>query len=139
MSNWYIINDIEEFVETTRILVYDLFGQNDTNFLNNLQQHKTLADLSEDETEEINNVLTHQESMVIAKKIMKTQVNKKTQSIRYAISDKLFNTLIENLNTRMVSNMLHRLANNGYLEIAYDSDINDFVFWPKDEPNNQTP
>jgi deoxyhypusine synthase len=135
-EEWYIINDLEDFVETTRTVVYDLFGNNSP-----LYNTKKISDLKESELEELNNVLTQKESLSIAKTMIKEQYNKITQKVRYIISDKSFNLLIESLNRRMISNMLHGLAKRDLLEIAYDSEINDFIFWPKDndENNSQTP
>jgi hypothetical protein len=39
----------------------------------------------------------------------------------------------------MISNILNNLVNKGVLESAYDADLNDFVFWIKeeDEQNNK--
>ena len=66
-----------------------------------------------------------------SKKIIK---NKKTM---YVISEKKYMAMIESFNERLVSNMLKNLTQIGLLESAYDSELNDFIFWIKeqDQPN----
>jgi hypothetical protein len=44
---------------------------------------------------------------------------------------------IESLNSRLVSNMLHKLSMEGFLESAFDSNLNDFVFWVKEDEENE--
>jgi hypothetical protein len=39
----------------------------------------------------------------------------------------------------MVSNMLNNLVNKGMIETGYDDETNDFIFWIKDENENQAP
>jgi hypothetical protein len=70
--------------------------------------------------------------MVIAKGLMKKQFNKKTKAERYLITDKMYMQLIEDMNDRMVSNVLNNLVNKGLLETGYDAESDDFVFWIKD-------
>lgn len=133
MSEWYTISNIDNFAEVARVLVYNLFGNQDTNNYNNNTNHKTIKDLKPKEAEELNRILTQSESVQIIKTFIKQKTNKKTGKIIYMLSDKIFANIIEELNMRMISNMLHKLANDGLLEIAYDSDINDFIFWAKDK------
>lgn len=37
----------------------------------------------------------------------------------------------------MVSNILNTLVNKGVLDSGYDSEKNDFIFWVKEDANNQ--
>ena len=55
----------------------------------------------------------------------------------YVISEKKYMAMIESFNQRLVSNMLKNLTQIGLLESAYDSELNDFIFWIKeqDQPN----
>ena len=49
---------------------------------------------------------------------------------KYVISDELFLEMLECFNSRLISNLLNSLVNAGLVESAFDSTLNDFVFWP---------
>jgi hypothetical protein len=83
-------------------------------------------------------ILTQQESLVIVKSLAKEQKHKITNESRYLIDEKIFSQIIEEMNGRLVSNMLSSLASKGMIESAYDEQINDFVFWIKDDETPET-
>lgn len=132
----YDIIDLEKFIDATRTLVYSCFGKdNDKNNPNNTVDN-LLNSLTEDEIREMNGCLGLSESMVIAKKFIKTQKNKNTKQIRQIISEESYMEFVEALNSRLVSNLIAKLASQGLLETAFDEEANDFVFWVKD-PNEK--
>lgn len=134
-KEWYDITDVDLFIEASRVLVYSSFGQKDE--MQDVQEMKmSLDDLDDTEKEEINRCLPQQECLAIAKNHLKKYKNKKNE-ILYRISDKAYMAFIESLNSRLVSNMLHKLSIEGYLETAFDSNLNDFVFWVKENEENQ--
>lgn len=135
MDDWYIVSSIEDFVETARKLVFNSFGKSSKENEESIEED--LITISPKDQEEFNSVLTQDESLVIAKNMLKKQVNRKTKETRYMINDKLMMEIIESLNDRMVSNILNSLVNKGVLESAYDSESNDFVFWIKDNDETQ--
>lgn len=122
-EEWYEIVELDKFVESTRVLVFDAFGRQDYDLsklvmeLHNLKEHEQL---------EINKILTQQECMTIVKNLIKKKNN------HYVINHKIYTRIIENINERLVGNMLSNLTNRGLLESAYDSTLNDFVFWIPD-------
>lgn len=126
----YEIIDIEKFVESTRTLVYHQFG-NKEGLPKNIDN--LIQSLSDEEVDEMNRCLTQSESLNILQKFTKKQRNKYTQETRVSISDDDYMLYIEELNSRMISNMLAKLASDGLLETAFDEEINDFVFWTKDK------
>lgn len=128
MNNEYVIKDLEEFVLSSRALVFNNFGKNQNQSTNNI-----LQDVKAEELEEFNQVLSQEESIIIAKSICRKQINRKTKARRYVITDDLFMQMIMLFNDRMVSNMLNGLVNKGLLETAFDAESNDFIFWIKDE------
>lgn len=133
MNQYYTITDLDQFVESTRVLVFDAFGKTDNHDPDQLVLY--LKELKPEEQVELNSVLTQQESLSIAKDFIKEKVkNKKTM---YVISEKKYMAMIESFNERLVSNMLKNLTQIGLLESAYDSELNDFIFWIKeqDQPN----
>jgi predicted transcriptional regulator len=130
-SEWYIIKDIEKFIDTTRILVFNNFvqdGKDDINFS---------LDTKIDSTEELDQVLSYNESDSIIDGLIKKEINKKSKKIRYLLSDDLFLDIVESLNSRMVSNILSGLVSKGLVETAFDDSANDFIFWIKDENKEQ--
>jgi predicted transcriptional regulator len=132
----YDIIDLEKFIDATRTLVYSSFGKdNDKNNSNNTVD-TLLNSLTDDEVCEMNACLSLSESLVIAKKFIKTQKNKNTKQIRQIISEEAYMQFVEELNSRLVSNLISKLASQGILETAFDEEANDFVFWVKD-PNEK--
>lgn len=130
MSEWFTINDIDEFTDKARTIVYNNFGMGSDDPSKIDQSIDTIAS---DERDELDNILSHAESISIIKNIVKTQINKKTKEIRYILSDKLFLKILDDLNARMVSNILTGLVKKGLVESAFDSETNDFIFWVKDD------
>lgn len=133
---WFFINDFDNFVDHARSLVFKFFGE--VNKLADDSMTASLYEMSKKETEEMDETLTHDESAIIIKNHARKQVNKKTKEIRYCLTDKLLQSIIEDLNNRMISNILNSLVNKGILDSAYDSDQDDFIFWVKEDNNNTT-
>jgi hypothetical protein len=133
-NTWYDITNVDLFVESTRVLVYSCFGSN-----NEEKTHEIIIDfdqLDEEEKLEIDQCLPERDSHVIAKQYLRKFKNKKTNDIVYRISEKEYMLFIESLNARMISNMLQKLSSDGYLDSAFDTELNDFVFWVKNDEDN---
>jgi len=132
----YIIDDLEEFTRSARKLVFNGFdksiGDDPDEFT------KLITEISKEDMKEMDQILTQQESLVIVKGLAKEQKHKITNESRYLIDEKIFSQIIEEMNGRLVSNMLTSLASKGLIESAYDEQINDFVFWIKDDENRET-
>lgn len=131
----YEIKDLDEFVESARRVVFGGFGKSieetKDDFTDMLEQ------LSAEEETEMNEVLTQQESILIVESIVKRQTNKRTKQIRYVINEKIFGDVLEALNARLVSNILSNLTKKGLIESAYDDELNDFVFWCKEDADKK--
>ena len=134
-EQWFFINDFDDFVDHSRSLVFKFFGT--INEVADDSMTASLAKMSQEELEEMDETLTHDESAIIIKNYARKQVNRKTKETRYCLTDKLLQSIIEDMNNRMISNILNSLVNKGVLDSAYDSDQNDFIFWVKDEDNKQ--
>lgn len=134
-DQWFFINDFDEFVDHARSLVFKFFGA--VNEIADDSLTSSLADLSTEEIEEMDKTLTHAESAIIVKNHAKKRINKKTKEIKYCITDKILQSIIEDLNSRMISNILNTLVNKGVLDSAFDADQNDFIFWVVDENENK--
>jgi hypothetical protein len=133
MNNEYIIKDIDDFVLTTRSLVFNNFGKDQNANFDDLLQNVKVEDF-----DEFNQILSQEESLLITKNICKKQINRKTKNVRYVITDESFIEIVTSLNDRMISNILNNLVNKGLLETAFDEQANDFVFWAKNE-NKEKP
>lgn len=127
-SEWFIIQDLEDFTHKARSIVYNNFGtwdsKNDVDIL--------IDEVKESEQAEFDKMLSHQESMVIVKENVKKQRSKKTGKVRFILNDTIFSEIVCKLNDRMVSNILGGLVSKGLVETAFDDETNDFVFWVKD-------
>lgn len=132
----YDIIDLEKFIDATRTLVYSCLGKDNDQHSKNNTVDTLLNSLTDDEVCEMNACLSLSEAMVIAKKFIKTQKNKNTKQIRQIISEEAYMQFVEELNSRLVSNLISKLASQGVLETAFDEEANDFVFWVKD-PNEK--
>lgn len=136
MSDWFAINNIEEFTNKTRAIVYNNFGLS--------EEEKNNVDTMIDEVKpkdqkELDKVLSHKESLSIIKENVKKERNKKTKKIRYVLNEEIFAEIIYKLNSRMVSNILSGLVTKGLVESAFDNESNDFVFWVNDENKKEKP
>lgn len=134
-SEWFYINDLSDFIDSSRKLVFKFFG-NKSKFETEEEIANAISTLSKEEQEELEETLTIQECELIAKNYLRKEKHKKTNKIRYLLNDDILNKIIEDLNTRMISNILNKLVNKGVLESGYDEELDDFVFWTTDEQNN---
>ena len=133
-SGWFIINNLGDFTNQARVMVYDNFG-NWEKFDPNDQ--KITRSLKHKEKDDLDIVLSFKESLSIIKNLIKKQRNRKLRKIRYMVNDTIFYEIIEALNTRMTSNIINNLVKKGLLESAYDENINDFIFWIKEDENKE--
>jgi hypothetical protein len=136
-NNWYVIHDMDAFTNHARVLVYNAFGSG-------LSDHKEdpeiddLISVRPEDKDELDKILSFEESFNITTQIVKKQKNKKTNSIRYMVNDTIFSEVLESLNDRMVSNLLNNLVNKGILETGFDNETNDFLFWIKENDKNKS-
>lgn len=127
MDKWFVINNLSEFTDKARAIVYNNFGSQEQSEIESL-----IDEIKDSEKEEFDRVLSHNESLVIVKQSVRKQKHKQSNKTRYILNDKLFMVIIENLNSRLISNILNGLVQKGLIESAFDSETNDFVFWIKD-------
>lgn len=126
-EDYLIISDFDEFINASRRLVFKCFGQK------KVDEDDLFTELNDFDQQELDANLSYDESSIIAKGILIKQTHKVSGDIRYLVTDKKYMTILEELNTRLVSNLLNSLVNKGLVESAYDAESNDFIFWIKDE------
>lgn len=133
-NNWFIIKNLEEFIDASRRLVFNNFGSQSEN---DSDVENLLTSLSEQDQKELDETLSHNESASIVSSFLKKQINNKTKEQRYVINETLYSEMINALNDRLVSNLLNGLVNKGLVETGYDETSNDFVFWITDAHKEQ--
>jgi len=126
-EEWYEITDLKLFVESSRVLVYSLFGSLSDSY------KVYIDELNIEEQQEINALLTYSECMDMIKPILKTT----STDNEYKISSDEYLDFVESINLRLISNILKSLVNKGLLETGFDDSINDFIFWIPDENKKQ--
>ena len=57
----------------------------------------------------------------------------KSGKTKYLMSDDVFTSIVEDFNSRLVSNLLQQLVSKGLIESSYSVEDNDFIFWLNDE------
>lgn len=118
MTDWYYVENLEEFLNQIRKISYEKF----------LEVNQTIKDeVTEKFHEELDEILSKQESDNIALPLLKKHKD------TYKVSEKTVIKIIEKLNSRMISNSLNKLVSEGVLESGFDSELNDFVFWIKED------
>lgn len=129
-DQWYVVDDLNEFVLATRKLLFNNFGKAKEEQPPEIDE---MLEIEVSDQEEFNTVLTQEESIIIAKGLMRKQSNQKTKAVRYLVTDAIYMQILEDMNSRMVSNILNNLVSKGLLESGFDTESNDFVFWIKDD------
>jgi len=132
-KTWFLIQDFEEFVNHARGLVFKVFGESVGAEEIDEDMSTIYHSLSKLDLEEMDRTLPLEECLLITKQHIKIKTNKKTKETEYYINDNILFRLLESFNTRMVSNILNKLSNDGLLESAFDEEKNDFIFWIKDD------
>lgn len=132
----YIVTDLDKFVESIRQIVYAGFGDSISEGQGD-EEIEMLFTLNPEEMQEMDSVLSQKECMLIIKPHLTRQKNKKGTKFRYLINTDQFNAIIDDFNSRLVSNLLANLVNKGVIETAYDPDENDFIFWVKEDAKNK--
>lgn len=126
---YYEIHNIKEFIEGSRVLIYNVFAEKKVDWTS-ISFDKEL--LTDEELEELNDCLTEKESYSIASQYIKKRRGK------FVITESKYIELLEALNARITTNLLRILSNKGLLESAFDSELNDFIFWPKENNDENT-
>jgi hypothetical protein len=129
---------MDAFTNHVRVLVYNAFGSGLSEDKDDDPEIDDLISVKPEDKDELDKILSFEESLNIATQIVKKQKNKKTNNIRYVVNDSIFLQVIESLNDRMVSNLLNNLVNKGVLETGFDNETNDFLFWIKENDKNKS-
>lgn len=126
------IENLDLLVDWSRKLVYCAFGaKEDQQDIEIAMMEAESIDENEESTEELNQVLPLNESIVLIKSYLIRKKRKSNQEIVFFISDDNYHAFLEDLNRRLVSNLIGSLVKKGVLDSAFDDERNDFIFWVK--------
>jgi len=126
------IENLDLLVDWSRKLVYCAFGaKEDQQDIEIAMMEAESIDENEESTEELNQVLPLNESIALIKSYLIRKKRKSNQEIVFFISDDNYHAFLEDLNRRLVSNLIGSLVKKGVLDSAFDDERNDFIFWVK--------
>lgn len=117
-NNWYDIPNVDNFIKKIRKFSFDKFME-----INNSNDENIIKLNAKND---VDSLITIEETKNIIMPMIK--INKQG----HKISEKKIYKIVEKLNSRMISNSLSSMVSEGILESAFDSELNDFVFWEKE-------
>lgn len=131
-NKWYLIKNYDNFIDHARSLVFKYFGEYNQDTENTDDLADIMLSFTDSEKLERDNLISLEECEIISRQFIKQKFSKKDKKIKYYITDTRLEKMLESFNSRMVSNILNKLVNDGLLESAFDEQSNDFIFWVKD-------
>ena len=133
-DDWYEVTDMNKVVDFIRKLVYDSFSDpvdyTDIDTIDGLLDIR----LTDEEMDELNQLLSLEECLSLFKP--KLKVERRNGKNVYFISSYIFEDVVRDINGRMISNTMRSLVEKDLIEVAFDNDKNDFVFWLKKKGKN---
>jgi hypothetical protein len=131
MQETYVIENLDQFINFARTMVFQSFGRPNSIDIEDIE------DPTEEEQKRLDHLLSYNESLLIAKQVLKQERNKKTKELRYFMTSEIYSEFLQNLNSRLVSNILNSLANRGLIETCFDDTKDDWVFYIADQDNEK--
>lgn len=130
-DNWLEIVNMERLVNFSRRLVFYNFDDkhadlDDDDFMDKISKIDTNTD-----DVEMDKLLPFDECETIFRPMLIIKIHKKTKKKSIFIEQEKYEDFLEQLNQRMVSNIVKGLVMKGVVESAFDNEKNDFVFWVK--------
>ena len=121
----YTMRNPDEFINQIRRLVFAGFGIKD------IGEDELQTLIQNIDEEEMNRTISFEECKVIAMEYLEPK--KIRRRVKYFLTEENFTNLVEAINSRLVSNLITELVDDGQLESAWDSEANDFIFWVADK------
>lgn len=122
----YIVKDIDGFIEKTRVFVYNLFGNNQDGDINTLSFE--IEDMPAENLKEMNACLSTKESTLILEDY--ATYSKKNDKIK--ITNDQYMQYVSALSLRLTGNIMRVMSDKGLIEVGFDSETDDFIFWKKE-------
>ena len=132
-EEWMEVVNVDKLTDFTRKVIFHNFD-NQNNMLSDEEFLEKVKRIKNEDSEEMERLLPFKEVKLILKSFLKKRRNKKTQEVKLFMKEGDYDKILLEFNQRMISNIVQGLVKKGVLETAYDDEKNDFVFWVK---NNQ--
>lgn len=132
-DEWMEIVNVDKLTDFTRKVIFHNFD-NQNNRLTDQEFLEKVKRIKSEDSEEMERLLPFNEVRTILKSFLKKRKNKKTQETKLFMKESDYDQILLEFNQRMISNIVQGLVKKGVLETAFDDEKNDFVFWVK---NNQ--
>ena len=129
-EGWLELSNIDKLIDFSRKLIYynfdeDTADMSDENFLRKIEK---MSDRVEPELEQLLPFIEIK-SMFMEQVVERDGVP--------CMSEDSYDQLLVAINQRMISNIVLGLVKKGLLDTAFDSDKNDFVFWVKNQDEEE--
>jgi len=129
----YEVTDLDEFVRSLRTIILENFYEEEKK-RKSASEFDKLIRLKRKKLEE---KLTIQEAQSIIRPMLRATENTTGQA-EYTVSHKGFKKMLDELNKRIISNILVELCSEGLIESGFDEEKNDFIFWVAASPNKKS-
>jgi hypothetical protein len=127
-DHWLQIIDLDSLIDFTRKLIYHNFDEKNKH-LNGEDFINQITKMDNGDDDDLENILPFNETKLIVQECLVKKRNKRTKQIGFFIKESTYQEILNKFHERMVSNIVRSLVDKGLLEMAFDEEKNDFVFW----------
>ena len=132
-DEWMEVVNIDKLTDFTRRVIFHNFNTDnnhlsDDDFFDKVKNMPSLED-----SKEMDQLLPFEEVRLILQGFVKKRKNRKTHVVKMFMKEKDYDKILEEFNQRMISNIVQGMVSKGILDMAFDNEKNDFVFWIKKE------
>lgn len=131
-EEWLEISNLDKLVNFSRKIIYSNLGEQYAD-LTNEDFLNMVENMNSESMNELDRILPMDEAKNIFKPFVKTKKNKKTFETKLLIMESDYDIVLQQISSRMISNIVRGLVKKGLVESAFDEEKNDFVFWLKKE------
>jgi hypothetical protein len=129
-DEWMEVINLQKLVNFSRKVIYYNFDDENKNLSDKSFLEKIEKISTEESIKEMEDVLPFKEVETIFGNYLYRRKDKSTNKKGWFMKEKDYNTILEELAERMVSNIVRNLVKKGLVEMAFDEEKNEFVFWP---------
>jgi len=129
-DEWMEVINLQKLVNFSRKVIYYNFDDENKNLSDKSFLEKIEKISTEESIKEMEDVLPFKEVETIFDNYLYRRKDKSNNKKGWFMKEKDYNTILEELAERMVSNIVRNLVKKGLVEMAFDEEKNEFVFWP---------
>lgn len=126
------IQNLKEFVDSSRGTSYKTINKNFAKKKRITEVEQLLVDFLDITKLSIEEILTDKD----VESIIRSDLVEKTDSTTLYFKTTNYRNYVEKLCARLLYNMLHSLANLDILEVGFDNETDNFIFWKKQHDEN---